>query len=441
MGLLKKKDKNKIDNEIQKLVDEKKFNEIYIKYGSDIYNEYVPKKERAKDAKKLAEEEKYEEIYKKHGSYGYSKYVPKKVRVKDAKKLFEEGKWEEIYIKHGADVYRKYLPKMREIDVIAETGSKPKGMIERAKMFLKVKFAPFLLSTLIMPAPTATFTLKPAYDMAKGIVYLELNEDINKYNTHIKQYAEEIRAMNLSDLQTFVKLIYDLHKITNGGHEVDDGKYEPFWRLAIYNLQGGVCRNFADDMTAKLKELGYNARNIYCYIGSIEDSSTENKIMNISKKYMGNHMVTCVYIDNIALIIDPLNYAIGILENGNIEYLASMYNMDGVINRPMTYHQFIREDIAYTVSYVDHLIDSYKEISSKEKAKIIEKYGQEAFNKAIYDIYQMDIKKDVSNANTANIESRNDKKEVVPKVETGGFENRKPNNEDVQKPNNEESER
>lgn len=330
---------------------------------------------------------------------------------------------------------------MREIDVIAETGSKPKGMIERAKMFLKVKFAPFILSALIMPAPTVTFIFKPAYEMAKEMKYIELSDDINEYNAHIKQYAEEIRSMNLSDLQTFVKLIYDLHKITNGGHEVDDGKYELFSRLAIYKLQGGVCINFADDMTAKLKELGYNARNIHCYMGCIEDSSTENKIINISKKYKGNHVVTCVYIDNIALIIDPLNCAIGILENGNIKYLASWDNMDGVINIPMTYNQFIKEDIADTVNYVYHLIDSYGEISSEEKAKIIEKYGQEAFNKAIYDIYQMDREKDAPNANTANIESRNDKKEVVPKVETGGLENSKPNNEDVKKPDSEESER
>ena len=125
-----------------------------------IIEQVLRTKERYKDVKLLLKKKNYDEIFTKYGQNIYSKSVPYKVRKKDADNLFEQGRYEEIFRKHGYIKYENYLEKMREIDVLTETGSKPKATIERIKYWFKIKFAPFLLSAaLSITAAPATLSV------------------------------------------------------------------------------------------------------------------------------------------------------------------------------------------------------------------------------------------------------------------------------------------
>jgi hypothetical protein len=58
-------------------------------------------KEDINDIKKLKEQQNYDEIYKKYGRNVYIKYVPKKYRKVELKKLKKEKRYFDIYNKYG----------------------------------------------------------------------------------------------------------------------------------------------------------------------------------------------------------------------------------------------------------------------------------------------------------------------------------------------------
>ena len=148
--------------------------------------------------------------------------------------------------------------------------------------------------------------------------------------------------------------------INSYGVETIDGyataETEPlgFSRLALYIDKVGVCRNFADDITAKLNAINpeYNARNIVVYM-----SGEEYNLANIDRNIIetnetvagedkeqesgdgivsitGNHMVTAVDVpdENITLILDPTNPGIGVFRNGQI-YMFSTPDGKGIESR------------------------------------------------------------------------------------------------------------
>ena len=231
-----------------------------------IIEQVLRTKERYKDVKLLLKKKNYDEIFTKYGQNIYSKSVPYKVRKKDADNLFEQGRYEEIFRKHGYIKYENYLEKMREIDVLTETGSKPKATIERIKYWFKIKFAPFLLSAALS-ITAAPASLSVGFEDVKNRNSIEYAEDIEKYNEYIKNYAQKIKDMNLTDTQIFIKVIDDMWKEIKGYAEPQN-EVIGHYRLTLQNEGIGVCKNFADDMTAKLNEINpeYNARNLVVYM-------------------------------------------------------------------------------------------------------------------------------------------------------------------------------
>ena len=182
------------------------------------------------------------------------------------------------------------------------------------------------------------------------------SEEINEYNNYIKEYSEEIKSLELNDLQTIMKVIKDTWESIDG-YKVCDDLVFGYYRLSFYEEEKiGVCTSFADDFTAKMNEINplYNARNIVVYLDDSEtadfkvaniertilgdsenDETNENSDLRdvILTKLFGNHMVSAVDIpgQNITLIVDSTNPAIGIFKSGKI-YIFNCKNSDELIN-------------------------------------------------------------------------------------------------------------
>ena len=171
--------------------------------------------------------------------------------------------------------------------------------------------------------------------------------------------------MNLTDLQTVMKVMDDMWENIDGyGEPKIDSPYFP--RLDMTEGGVGVCRNMADDVTAKLNAINpeYNARNLTVYLDSEELTSEGFSMANIERtilqdnetvvdqdnenqdqdgtdnsegekedknelteeqkeklsKYVGNHMVTAIDLkeEDVTLIIDSTNCNLGVFEDGKI---------------------------------------------------------------------------------------------------------------------------
>lgn len=169
--------------------------------------------------------------------------------------------------------------------------------------------------------------------------------------------------MNLTDLQTVMKVMDDMWENIDGyGEPKIDSVFFP--RLDMTEGGVGVCRNMADDVTAKLNAINpeYNARNLTVYLDSeeltsegfsmadikrniLEDNETvveentenqdgadnsegkkedKNELTEAQKeklsKYVGNHLVTAIDLkeDDVTLIIDSTNCNLGVFEDGEI---------------------------------------------------------------------------------------------------------------------------
>lgn len=169
--------------------------------------------------------------------------------------------------------------------------------------------------------------------------------------------------MNLTDLQTVMKVMDDMWENIDGyGEPKIDSVVFP--RLDMTEGGVGVCRNMADDVTAKLNAINpeYNARNLIVYLDSeeltsegfsmadikrniLEDNETvveentenqdgadnsegkkedKNELTEAQKeklsKYVGNHLVTAIDLkeDDVTLIIDSTNCNLGVFEDGEI---------------------------------------------------------------------------------------------------------------------------
>ena len=210
-----------------------------------------------------------------------------------------------------------------------------------------------MLSTALLTPPVAGGTLDFMSKQEKAKNATEYAEEIEGYNKKINEYAKEIQSMNLDDLQIFMKVMSDMWSEIDGYATAET---EPlgFSRLALYIDKVGVCRNFADDITAKLNAINpeYNARNIVVYM-----SGEEYNLANIDRNIIetnetvagedkeqesgdgivsitGNHMVTAVDVpdENITLILDPTNPGIGVFRNGQI-YMFSTPDGKGIESR------------------------------------------------------------------------------------------------------------
>ena len=100
--------------------------------------------------------------------------------------------------------------------------------------------------------------------------------ELNQYNKYIKKYAEEIRKLGLSDLETIIKVMHDCWESVDG-YATEEEIILGYHRLTFLTEGKGVCHSFADDFTATINQINpkYNAENIIVYLNENETKDTE----------------------------------------------------------------------------------------------------------------------------------------------------------------------
>ena len=112
-------------------------------------------KEERQEIKKLVREKKYDDIYLKYGQETYLYYLPEKIKKQSVKRLLKERRFIDIYNKFGEGEYKKYLPAMKKMDKYYELNSKQTSMLPVYKNSIakKIKQAVslFLAGTAAVP--------------------------------------------------------------------------------------------------------------------------------------------------------------------------------------------------------------------------------------------------------------------------------------------------
>ena len=412
--------RTKLEN-FYKLLQNKNYELIYQYYGKNVYQFFTPKLYQKEDIKKLMIEKRYGEIYSK---YGFSQIVKiknlRKYKFDDIKKLKESGRYEDIYIKYGEKEYNRYLDIMREADIKNELPDISKFKLYKSKFKLvsKIEFLKKISTATI----ASCMFICGFVGFNNGLEFkqneISYYDAVMEYNSKIHSYANEVNEMNLSDLQIIMKVMNDIWQEMEGygKPELDIRGFE---RIDLLNENGvGVCRNIADDFTAKMNAINpsYNARNVIVYFDNdcynkesmaniaqkysksyleMLENNSENNQENIEneddlfKKQMGNHMVTVLDIpeDNISLIVDATNPSIGYLKQGKI-YMLSNYYGKGL--------EFANLGQVFFNDTKNYLSIEFEKVNSAFKFNdlndINKKYGHDAQNEALLYVRDLDIK-------------------------------------------------
>ena len=372
-------------------------------------------KKNIKDIIQLMKEKKYDEIYQKYGRETYLRVVSNKHQIRDIDKLMDEGRFFELYEKYGEKIYRDYLREMKKVDVENELGIKFKFnnylFFENITQNLKIirnQAAKVMLGLTIVSGGFSTM-ISSQYDQVIENNSKVYQSEIKDYDEEIKTYAEHINSMNLSDLEIIMKVMNDMWNSIDGYKTPDMYDAIGYPRLALYMDGYGVCRNMADDFTARMNAINpdYEACNLNVYLkeaeinnirrttlvnyNSIADNSEQEENIDYKSEIIsnltGNHMVSCVKLkeDDVLLIVDPTNPSIGVLKNGNIYMLSNqvMFGIDvksvgnlmlGTDTRK-NYLKKVTESF-FTNGNLDTLKEKYGITSQNETLEeIIEKYS------------------------------------------------------------------
>ena len=372
-------------------------------------------KKNIKDIIQLMKEKKYDEIYQKYGRETYLRVVSNKHQIRDIDKLMDEGRFFELYEKYGEKIYRDYLREMKKVDVENELGIKFKfnnylffeNMTQNLKI-IRNQAAKVMLGLTIVSGGFSTM-ISSQYDQVIENNSKVYQSEIKDYDEEIKTYAEHINSMNLSDLEIIMKVMNDMWNSIDGYKTPDMYDAIGYPRLALYMDGYGVCRNMADDFTARMNAINpnYEACNLNVYLkeaeinnirrttlvnyNSIADNSEQEENIDYKSEIIsnltGNHMVSCVKLkeDDVLLIVDPTNPSIGVLKNGNIYMLSNqvMFGIDvksvgnlmlGTDTRK-NYLKKVTESF-FTNGNLDTLKEKYGITSQNETLEeIIEKYS------------------------------------------------------------------
>lgn len=361
---------------------------------------------------------KYDEIFYKYGQEIYNEVVPEKYRKKDINKLLKQGRLFDIYLKHGEYAYEDNIHKMRQIDIYNETGSEMRGMLYRLGHTIKHKIAPLIVSLSIAPTWFGVKLYEEARNEETENAIKYANE-IEDYNKKIVSYAEEINAMKLSDIQIFMKVMSDMWEEIDGYSKDITINPAGYFRITLNEEKRGVCRHMADDVTAKLNKINpkYNARNVYVYVnsdGGYEFANIPIKVLESDEtifkkekgekgaeeekeeksdfedgisikfdiaKITGNHVVTAVDVPSkkMTLILDPTNPGIGVFTKGGI-YMFNASEEKEFKTREIGQVIFAGGESFLELSKTE--LESFL-ISDSEVEKIREEYGIDAQNEAI----------------------------------------------------------
>ncbi len=364
------------------------------------------RKEDIQNIYKLIKEKRFDQVYKLYGTNTYLAVTPNKHKKNDIKSLIAEGKFFELYEKYGENVYSKYEKAIMRADVRNELGVKPGfincALLENIKRKLKVaKTLVFATSLVVAASPVVLTVLSTSVIKESEAKYEDI---LDEYNNEIDEYAKYINGLGLNDLEVIVKVMNDMWSNIEG-YKNPDETYDSigFNRLALYNDGYGICRNMADDFTARMNAINpkYEACNLNVYISdsrlnninrtivdtneTVEDVSNEQvsePIIDITDIF-GNHMVSCITLkdEDTILIVDPTNPSIGVLQNGKIQMLSQA--KDGLSIK----------DIGMTILGIDGYMDYQKKIlesftTNDNLDDLNEKYGIDAQNNALSDIIE-----------------------------------------------------
>lgn len=346
---------------------------------------------------------KYDEIFQNYGQRVYNIAVPSKHRKAEIKHLMKEGRFEDIYRKHGNKAYKEHIYEMQAIDVYNETGSKPRSILNMVKNMIGRRIAPLFLSTLLIAPPAAGAVIDFASTQEKEQNKIVYSEQLERYDERISAYANEVNAMNLTDTQVFMKVMSDMWSEIDGyGENTED--IAGLLRLSLQEDGQGVCRHFADDVTAKLNAINpeYNARNLAVYIADnqyelanidrtilqnnntvagTEQEEENSNFVDTVVNLVGNHVVTVVDVPgkNISLVLDPTNPGIGVFKDGQI-YMFSTPDGKGI--SPKAIGQFFMNGAENMFDLGITTVKSFLPTEqSLEELEAI--YGTEAQNEAL----------------------------------------------------------
>ena len=264
-------------------------------------------------------------------------------------------------------------------------------------------FTTIFLGSIILP-----IGLKKTYNnivKENSIIYAVQIEENDK---RIQEYAEEIKKLNLDDIQIIMKVMNDIWKEIEGYGKADDLPIG-YYRLSFQEEGKGVCTSFSDEFTARMNAINpeYNARNIIVNLNSnevgnmkicdidqkiidqtVNDNNNENNnIQSVDDKLFGNHMVSLIDIPNkdLTLMIDTTNLLIGVFKNGNI-YVLNNKSYDLI-----SYCYLINELCSPFESENDIYSIFDNDINNEILQEVSEEYGVEEQEKALQYVKSLDI--------------------------------------------------
>ena len=325
--------------DILKLAKEKKYDEIYEKYGSNAYFMFAKEKHKREDINTLEKNNDYKTMIDK---YGFTEHYAKKEYKKHAKKLIKDGKFIEVQLLYGFDYANKYKYKMYKSDLLEETYNFRANYLLIKKIVVSniIRLAAISSSVLVLAGALLESTRSSFYQN----IVAENQETLDIYNKKIANYADEINALNLdNDLDVVMKVMNDMW--SDASYGLPENDYSQLFRLAFTGENGvGVCRHLADDFAARLNAINpdYQAELMSVYIydayarNNIErhfaESTTnqtvindENDVVEEKDDILANHAV-CIFKPlgkDYYLVVDPTNPAIGVINNGKIYMFTS----------------------------------------------------------------------------------------------------------------------
>ena len=140
-------------------------------------------KETREKIKEFKKQKRYDDIFINYGTKAYIKNTPTKYRQKELKKLKKEGRYLDIYNKYGEKEYNKVLVKARTQEIKEAKGSFQAFTWEATqniKIFLKKLGINVAIgaSTLMLTMPV--------------VVQSTINKNAIKYEKEIENYDENI---------------------------------------------------------------------------------------------------------------------------------------------------------------------------------------------------------------------------------------------------------
>ncbi len=151
--------------------------------------------------KKLKQDKKYDEIFLEFGKKAYINYAPAKYKKEELKRLKKEKRYEDIYNKYG---YNTILVKAM-YDEIKDAKGTIKAILWKIQYALKKIGFTSAFSIMQLTAGMSSMTEDTIMDNK-----VKYESEIEQYNNIISKYADEVKSLNLSDIQIFMKVMDDM---------------------------------------------------------------------------------------------------------------------------------------------------------------------------------------------------------------------------------------